>query len=49
MFISKVLIIITLLLIQTNIVTAENYDRADSRGMIDKIPYLISPPEHDCR
>jgi hypothetical protein len=43
----RILTSIVLLLVQTNIVTAEKYDRADAGWMIDTVPYLISPPQED--
>ena len=46
-FILRKLTIFILLLVQTNILNAEKYDRADAGWMIDTIPYLISPPKQD--
>ena len=43
----RILISVILLLVQTSILTAERYDRADAGWMIDTVPYLISPPMQD--
>ena len=43
----RILISVILLLVQTSILSAERYDRADAGWMIDTVPYLISPPIQD--
>ena len=43
----RILISVILLLVQTSILSAERYDRADAGWMIDTVPYLINPPIQD--
>lgn len=43
----RILTGILLILVQTNLVNAAKYDRADAGWMVDTVPYLISPPKQD--